>query len=176
MLFERTHREAEINLDTQIVYSVKSPEGQIHPTGVGITVDARTEWLPIIRAYPEEYPYGALEMLGPSRFEVDENFGENHERVVVETFPNADFSPEAFLKLAKTSIKQAANQALHDTDWMIIRQMETGVPVPDDILEKRASVRSATVEDEAELNSMAPSQWAEFVPNRTNRAARVLRD
>jgi hypothetical protein len=42
---------------------------------------------------------------------------------------------------AKRSAAEA-RQYLGDTDWMVTRMAETGVPVPDDVRDKRAAARA----------------------------------
>lgn len=43
------------------------------------------------------------------------------------------------------AINAAALVYLAETDWYIIRQQETGEPIPDEILSKRAAARKAVV-------------------------------
>ena len=42
---------------------------------------------------------------------------------------------------ARAKAAQEARAYLASTDWMIVRQAETGKPVPDDVLAKRAAAR-----------------------------------
>ena len=51
--------------------------------------------------------------------------------------------------LLRRQIDNAVNQAyLDDTDWMILRQTETGKVVPQDIAAKRQLARSSIVKSE----------------------------
>jgi hypothetical protein len=46
---------------------------------------------------------------------------------------------------AQAAINAAALKLLAETDWMIVRQIETGVIVPQEILTERAAARAAIV-------------------------------
>jgi hypothetical protein len=57
---------------------------------------------------------------------------------------------------AEIEAQKAIDQALKflsDTDWMIIRQAETGVPAPQEILEKRAQARILISEKREQLKA-----------------------
>lgn len=41
---------------------------------------------------------------------------------------------------------EEARRYLSDTDWYVVRKMETGVEIPQDILDKRAAARLSVVE------------------------------
>lgn len=47
---------------------------------------------------------------------------------------------------AQEQINREARNYLAQTDWYITRQHETGVPVPDDVLEQRQAARDRVVE------------------------------
>jgi hypothetical protein len=60
--------------------------------------------------------------------------------------------------------KQTAGQMLAQTDWMVVRQMDAGVAVPQSVKEWRAAIRVAADEKEALLNGTADTaSLAEFV-------------
>jgi hypothetical protein len=44
---------------------------------------------------------------------------------------------------AKVIENRRNRQFLQQTDWYVVRQVETGVPIPPDILELRAQARAA---------------------------------
>ena len=52
-----------------------------------------------------------------------------------------DISKEEVLRLENISKKQKAKQYLIDTDWYVVRKAETGIDIPEDILEKRIQAR-----------------------------------
>jgi hypothetical protein len=57
---------------------------------------------------------------------------------------------------AEIEAQKAIDQALKflsDTDWMVIRQAETGVPVPQEILEQRAQARILISEKREQLKA-----------------------
>jgi len=45
------------------------------------------------------------------------------------------------VEVLELEAKQTAKMKLSETDWYVIRSIETGKPVPDDILQLRASIR-----------------------------------
>lgn len=51
-------------------------------------------------------------------------------------------SPEMLAALARTEAQKAAREYLAETDWMVTRAAETGKPIPEDVLAKRAAARA----------------------------------
>lgn len=49
--------------------------------------------------------------------------------------------------------KNLANKTLRTTDWYVIRKMETGVEIPQDILDKRAAIKSEVETYETNMNA-----------------------
>lgn len=49
--------------------------------------------------------------------------------------------------------KQTAGSLLRDTDWYSVRQVETSLAIPQDVLDYRASVRSASNTIETSINA-----------------------
>ena len=43
---------------------------------------------------------------------------------------------------ARNAKRAEARAYLSDTDWLVVRQAETGTPIPDDIRQNRAEARS----------------------------------
>lgn len=68
-------------------------------------------------------------------------------------------------------VKRDAYRLLQPTDWMIVRQAETGEDVPLDVLEYRQAVRDATDPAKAEIMQLADAeavrayrvQWPEAI-------------
>lgn len=48
-------------------------------------------------------------------------------------------------EIAQLEASQKAVQYLKDTDWLVIRKLETGQAVPADVLQKRAESRSLVI-------------------------------
>ncbi len=79
-------------------------------------------------------------------------------------FYNPDGTPKNLDDLKTKAVKEIKEQASHilkKTDWYVIRYSETGIPIPQDILDFRSSVRSKT--DEIEASLQACSSHEEFV-------------
>ena len=55
-------------------------------------------------------------------------------------------SVEEISKFNQMQINKQAKEYLTSTDWYVIRQQETGVPVPQDILNLRIQARTQVVE------------------------------
>ena len=53
-----------------------------------------------------------------------------------------------------TSIKAEAYRRLLPTDWYVVRQVDTGVPVPQEVLAYRKAVRDAADVAEQEIASL----------------------
>lgn len=65
--------------------------------------------------------------------------------------------PKTLEELKAEKIQQVKHQAynlLRPTDWYIVRQQETGVSVPQTILDQRATIRSQSEIMETEINSL----------------------
>jgi hypothetical protein len=62
------------------------------------------------------------------------------------------------------TIKETAGQMLAQTDWMVIRQMDTGVEMPQEVKDLRNAIRIAANEkEEALLDTLDTSKLAEVV-------------
>jgi hypothetical protein len=59
-------------------------------------------------------------------------------KLIVKT--KADLVAEEAARIA-TQAKREARDYLEATDWMIVRQAETGTPVPVEVLQQRADAR-----------------------------------
>lgn len=151
------------------VYAVQFRDNPEFTTGTPRPEDAEPEWLPVVAAYPEDMVPGHPHLLGPSTFEVDENFDPD---VVLETYPEADYSPEAFYSYAKKRARDRARNALSQTDWYVIRKMETGAEIPGPVLQNRRAIRDAVDVDLQRLDSLSPTEWPEFAPTATADAVR----
>lgn len=63
------------------------------------------------------------------------------------TTAKVDFrTPEEIARDEQIAINMAARKYLADTDWYVIRLQETGVPVPQEILDERQAARDSIVE------------------------------
>lgn len=146
-------------------------EGIEVTTGAKREAEGSEEWLPIVRALPDDMIPGHPQMLGPATFEYDPTYDPD---VVLEVFNDADYSPGAFKRYARRRVKNAARDSLAQTDWMFIRELETGEPVEDDIRTARAAIRSAVDNDLATIESLVPAEYPEFSPTKVTEARRGM--
>ena len=58
--------------------------------------------------------------------------------------PEAQFTQEELDQQAISTTNQESLAYLVSTDWYVVRSAETGLPVPQDILDARANARLAT--------------------------------
>lgn len=151
------------------VYAIRRQGNPEFTTGTPRPDDAEPAWLPITFVYPEDMIPGHPQLLGRAHYEVDPAYDPN---VVMEFYPEADYSPQAFLAYAEDRTRQQARNALGATDWYVIRMMELGTPIPQEILDYRKGVRDAVDVDLARLNELSPAEWPEFAPTATIGAAR----
>lgn len=130
--------------------------------------DGTERWLSIVNALPEDRIDGHPGLLGRETYEVDADYDAN---VILRTFPDADFSPEAFLTYARARTRQAAQNTLHGSDWMVIRNVETNVAVPSEVTSARAAVRASTQTALERLADLSPSEYLDFAPTEVHAAA-----
>ena len=52
------------------------------------------------------------------------------------------------------SLKSQANSKLAKTDWYVVRKADTGTEIPQDIIDARASIRTAVETKEAEIKKL----------------------
>ncbi|MCA1806674.1 MAG: hypothetical protein LC687_02255 [Actinobacteria bacterium] len=137
----------------------------LHPIGDEI-------WYQIVDAFPEERLLGFWELLGPWRFEYEPTYDSS---IILRTYPKADFSPQAIFELQEKRLYITTNNYLSKTDWMFIKQVEIGTPVPEEILIARASVREAFDFEKNRLkNELTPSEYADFTPTSLEEAGKHL--
>lgn len=167
--FVTTSDEALWDRDNGLMYAIRR-NGTEMSTGVKRPIGAEPVWLPIIKAYPEDRIPGHPSLLGPSTFELDPAYNPN---AVLETYPEADFSPEAFLRAAEDRAHNQATGTLHATDWFVIRQLELGTPIPPAIATARQAVRDAVTDDLERLAGLVPAEYLDFTPTATTAASRA---
>lgn len=110
---------------------------------------------PLEVEYPETYVPRFPRLLGRSIMVLKDG-------VVHQQFPEADYSEQTVRAAVIDEVKVASRKALSDTDWAVVRQAETGRPVPDDINETRATIRTLCAEKVAAAQSASPSDLLDF--------------
>jgi len=168
MIFEPTKFEGLWSDIEQDVVTIRSELNE-WATGASDAGDGR--WLPITDALPEDHWRGHPALLGPYHFELDGN----DPNVVIRFFPDADFSPAAFLHYAEDRIRAAARQGLSSTDWAVLDNVETGAPIPQAIVETRQAIRDAVDQDFAILDASSPSERPDFTPTMVAGAVQAAR-
>jgi hypothetical protein len=167
MDFVLTGEEALWSRERQVLAAIRRNGFEI---STGVERDGNEEWLPIVNALPEDRIEGHTALLGREQYELDADYDAN---VVLRTFPEADFSPETFLKYAQQRTRNAANIALSVSDWMVIRQTEINTPVPAVVTEARQAVRDSVDVSLARLAGLTPSQYLDFAPTEVHEATRA---
>jgi len=160
MNFVKTNNEALWDHDNDGVVAI-SRDGLEVATGAKRKPEGNQVWYPIVRALPEDMIAGHPQMLGPSTFERDETYDPD---VVIEVYNEADFSPGAFKRYAEDRARDNAKQSLASTDWMVIRSVETGTPVPKKIASARAELRKAVDKDLETIQGLSPVEYIEYSP------------
>ena len=60
--------------------------------------------------------------------------------------------------IAFKQVKNTASEKLSETDWYVIRQQETGTPMPEDVKQSRAAIRAAANEIETKITNVKNHQ------------------
>lgn len=170
MSYETTNVELEWDLDHQVALASRFNGGEPQATGVERQGD-NTVWLPLVRDYPEDYLPGQPRLLGGATYHLDSE-GDK----VVATYPDADFSPEAFRRNAKLTVQDRAGAALSSTDWFVVRQSETGKPIPSEVRTARDKVRAVADEELQKVETMSPSLLQDYDAVEVNNAAKALQE
>lgn len=86
-------------------------------------------YLPLIIEWPDDLIERFHELAGPPTFRIEDD------GAVHQTFAEADFSVAAVRERLVVMINQSAQSILAETDWVFIRQLETGeAPDPEVLL------------------------------------------
>lgn len=160
MQFIETNHEALWDEESQQVFALRI-DGTEYSTGVPRSEGSTPEWRRVVDALPEDYIPGHPHILGRSVFETDDTFAKD---VVLRTYPDADYSPQGFKERSAQRVRDRAHQALVDTDWYVVREMEVGKPIPTAIKEARVRVRNAVKKDLDRLEQAAVAEYVEFGP------------
>lgn len=124
-------------------------------TGADRTTGAETTWYPLEVEYPDDYVPRFPHLLGPGRMTLED--GTVHHR-----FPEADFSEKAVRSALVDEVKRVTRYALAETDWYVIRQLETGEPAPADVSADRVRIRAAGKSKQQQVRQAAPSELLDF--------------
>jgi hypothetical protein len=166
MDFIETNDEAFWNAERGVVVTMRRNGIEF---SLGEQRDGTEVWMPVVNAMPEERIEGHPGLLGVEAYEYEPTFNPD---VILRTYPEANFTPENFLIYMKDRAKNVASGALHASDWMVIRNFETGKKIPDGVMESRQEVRDSVTESLARLEELSPSEYLDFTPNEVHTAAK----
>lgn len=127
------------------------------PTGAQPSPGVAPVVLPVQSRYPDPYLATLPDLLGPAvvRWDADAN-------VLIREWPAADYTPDTVRVGLRKLVEWNARQALADTDWAVVRQMETDEPIPADIRTFRGAVRAWTAERKATLVTATAAELLAF--------------
>lgn len=127
------------------------------PTGANGTPGVAAAILDVQSRYPDPYLPSLPELLGRAvvRWDPDSN-------VLIREWPGADYTPETVRAGLRRLIDQNARMVLAETDWAVVRQMETDEPIPADVKTYRSSVRAWTSERKSTLATASVGDLLSF--------------
>lgn len=150
---------AEYDYTNNRIVAIEQDNGRVAATNNPRVLGARTEWLPVSVVYPDGYDERFMGLLHADSVEYQHDADKN---IVIVKYPDADFSADAIRAQLIEASKLMAKNELNLTDWVIVKAMETGTPVPQDIADARAKIRQKSNEmeqsvrdaDDADLSDM----------------------
>ena len=143
---------AEYDHENNRVVALETDDGRITGTNSPRVLGAPTEWIGVDIVYPDGYDARFNSLL--RAVSVEYAYDAQNNRITVQ-YPDADFSPEAIRARLFAMVKNAAGSALGETDWYVVREMETETPMPSEVKARRAELRSMTDAYEAEIAQIA---------------------
>lgn len=170
MKYEETEVRVEWDFDNVVILARQFKDNEPFVSGIERQSD-NTAWLPLIKERPKDYVPGQPRLLGPEVHSLHPD-GDK----VISSYPEADFSPQAFRDNAKLICQERGEQVLAETDWYVIRYMEKGIEIPSDIVAARENVRIAINNDSALVDAMAVSELQDYDAVNINNAAKVLKE
>lgn len=150
---------AEYDHTNNRVVQVETDDGRKIPTYEARVLGSETEWLPVQVEYPVGYEARFHTLLNPDNIRYD--YDEEQARVIVR-YPEADFSAEAIRANLAQMIRDRVKIMLGETDWAIVRSVETGKSVPDDISSEREMLRGRADSLLAALDNTADEDLVNF--------------
>lgn len=153
------HVRAEYDRANNRIVALEAMSGDVYSTDTPRVLGAETEWLNVDVRYPEDYhpnyPYLLKRQYTAYSYDEDRN-------VVVVSYPESDFSPEAVRAAMEAMINDTAKSLLGNTDWAIVRQAETGKSIPPEIIAERQSIRDRATKMKADLRALRDAELDSF--------------
>ena len=153
MRYQETDTIVGWDLDQEEPIILGRPGEKSQPTGVEPT--GKIVNLPLVIEYPDDYTSSFFGLLGESVFDRE---GE----VVVQRFPNADFSVEKMRREAVRLTRFRAHVLLTKTDAFVLRSAVEGDALDPEIENLRAAIRQAESEDLEWLGDMDDDELGDF--------------
>lgn len=121
-----------------------------HPTGIPRRPDSRTRWLRVFVEYPDDYLPDFEELLGPGVYDL------NEDGTLRKYFPQANYSVDSVRSILLDRVSGMKRDALLETDGYVIREMETGTPMPAEVKSKRDAARKTADALKDRVKNSAP--------------------
>lgn len=150
---------AEYDFQNNRVVSLEMDDGRVVSTNNPRVLGASTQWLPVVVVYPDGYDQRFHALLNPGS--VEYRYVETGNRVEVH-YPDADFSPATVREHMRSQIKNAARTRMSNTDWYLVRKVETGADVPDDIAAERQAIRDKEAAYQQQLDATSDADVPNF--------------
>lgn len=166
---EIQHTDTQVEWDpvNQQVVVFHYGDGSRTVTGAGAAPGTHV-LRPLRIDYPDGYHPGLVRFLGQARFETDP-----YSLAIIQTFPDADVSPERVLQAIQFDLKEMARKLLSYTDWYYVAVIERGIDVPREVWDLRNKTRAAFDKDWTHLWESSPAAYSEFTPEHLNEAERL---
>lgn len=149
---------ALIDNRSQHVLAVVDDSGRTTHSIPGWDTFPDTRWVDMVVEYPEDYEPEHHALLGrQSIYSYDQD-----EDIARQTFPDADFSPDAIRASLISRVNETAAQELHRTDWYVVRFVETGDAVPEDVQSERNSIRERVHHWKTLINRASEAELPDF--------------
>lgn len=147
---------AEFDPSAEVMVAVmEAPDAPRQPTGAPRTPGAPTLVLPLRNRWPDPYLPDLPQLLGPMVLDYQPDT-----QTLTQTFPAAQFSPEAVRTARLAQVDADAHDALARTDWAVLRLMETGKAIPEAVVARRAAVRMWHDRTRRALQQASPAELA----------------
>lgn len=122
----------------------------------------------LLSVQPEDYIQRFPGLLGSTVFEKREDGR------VYQTYPDADYSVAAVRAELKSMAARDATNQLQGSDWYVVRSIETGKPIPEDIKEFRQKVRDHLDWIREDIDTKGARELVEYRWNYPNNNDQVM--
>jgi hypothetical protein len=144
----------------------KLPRQQVRNLPDGVTLSDAIEkdpelrttgWYELVDELPQDFIERFPRLLGPAEISFDDTDGRLHKKYLA-----PDFSPSAIRQELVNQMKFSARHTLAQTDWMVVRGLETSVPVSAEIKAERSRIRDLTRWYEDQISKLPVTELADY--------------